>query len=246
VQAIVSQSSEEDLKMNVKRVFICLLILFLIGCQNSRISENSDSGGKSDNMNEQWFQAAQQGNKKEIMNLLEQDVDINSRDEQGRTAVMIATYSNDLETARVLIEKGADVNIRDNMENNPFLYAGAEGFLEIVKLTIEAGADPKRLNRYGGTALIPASEHGYVEVVKELLERTDIDVNHINNLGWTALMEAIVLNNGGQKQQETIALLIAHGADVNIPDSEGVTPLQHAKEKGFVEIEKILIAAGAK
>ena len=111
-------------------------------------------------------------------------------------------------TAKTLLKAGADVNIQDDMKNNPFLYAGAEGYLDILKLTIEAGADPTITNRYGGTALIPASEHGYLDVIKELLTSTDIDVNHVNNLGWTALMEAIILNNGNQVQQETVQLLI--------------------------------------
>jgi ankyrin repeat protein len=132
------------------------------------------------------------------------------------------------------------------MKNNPFLYACAEGFIEILKLTIAAGADPAITNRYGGTALIPASEHGYVDVVKELLTNTEIDVNYVNNLGWTALMEAIILNNGNETQQQTVQLLIEHGADVNIPDKENVTPLQHAREKAFKEIEEILLKAGAK
>lgn len=159
---------------------------------------------------------------------------------------MIATYNNDVETAKVLIKAGADVNIKDDMKNNPFLYAGAEGYIDILKLTIEAGADPAITNRYGGTALIPASEHGYVDVIKELLTHTDIDVNHVNNLGWTALLEAIISNDGDDKQQQTVQLLIEHDADVNIPDNNKVTPLQHAREKGFKEIEKILLKAGAK
>ncbi len=69
---------------------------------------------------------------------------------------MIATYKNDVKTAKALIDAGADVNIQDDMKNNPFLYAGAEGYLDILKLTIDAGADPSLTNRYGGTALIPA------------------------------------------------------------------------------------------
>ncbi|MBT2737588.1 ankyrin repeat domain-containing protein [Bacillus sp. ISL-7] len=153
-------------------------------------------------------------------------MDINSQDQQGWTAVMMATYANDLETVQILVENGADINIQDNIKNDPFLYAGAEGYFDILKLTIKAGAGPKLLNRYGGTALIPASEHGYVDVVIELLEHTDIDVNHINNIGWTAIMEAIVLSDGGKKQQETLELLKKHGADVNIRDSEGVTPFR--------------------
>ncbi|MBM7587410.1 ankyrin repeat protein [Bacillus pakistanensis] len=197
-------------------------------------------------MNEQLIQAAGQKETDTIKRLIEEGVDINTQDSKGRTATMIATYNNDVETAKILIDAGADVNIQDDMENNPFLYAGAEGYIDILKLTIEAGADPSITNRYGGTALIPASEHGYVEVIKELLTKTDIDVNHVNNLGWTALMEAIVLNNGGEKQQLAIQWLIHHGADVNISDNNNVTPLQHAREQGFKEIEQILLKAGAK
>lgn len=198
-------------------------------------------------MNEQLIQAATERMETEtIKRLIEEGVDLNTKDAKGRTATMIATYNNDVETAKVLIKAGADVNIQDNMKNNPFLYAGAEGYVEILKLTIEAGADPAMINRYGGTALIPASEHGHIDAIKELLTKTDIDVNHVNDLGWTALMEAIVLNNGGERQLQAIQLLIDHGADVNIPDRNNVTPLQHAREKGFIEIEQILLKAGAK
>ncbi|MFD4820450.1 ankyrin repeat domain-containing protein [Peribacillus butanolivorans] len=197
-------------------------------------------------MNEQLIQAAERKETETIKRLIEEGVDINTKDSEGRTATMIATYNNDVETTKVLIKAGADVNIHDNMKNNPFLYAGAEGYVEILKLTIEAGADPAMINRYGGTALIPASEHGHIDAIKELLTKTDIDVNHVNDLGWTALMEAIVLNNGGERQQQAIQLLIDHGADVNIPDRNNVTPLQHSREKEFKEIEQILLKAGAK
>ncbi|MEH7124986.1 ankyrin repeat domain-containing protein [Bacillus sp. JJ1773] len=197
-------------------------------------------------MNEQLIQAAERKETETIKRLIDEGVDINTKDSEGRTATMIATYNNDVETVKVLIKAGANVNIQDNMKNNPFLYAGAEGYVEILKLTIEAGADPAMINRYGGTALIPASEHGHIDAIKELLIKTDIDVNHVNDLGWTALMEAIVLNNGGERQQQAIQLLIDHGADVNIPDRNNITPLQHAREKEFKEIEQILLKAGAK
>lgn len=153
---------------------------------------------------------------------------------------MIATYNNDVKSAKVLTEAGADVNIQDDMQNSPFLYAGAEGYLDIVKLTSKAGADPKITNRYGGIALIPASEHGYVDVVKFLLTETNSDVNHINNLGWTALLEAIILGDGGKKQQETVRILLEHGANPNLADRDGVTPLEHAEKLGYKEIEKLL------
>ncbi|MGE6610579.1 ankyrin repeat domain-containing protein [Peribacillus sp. NPDC076916] len=197
-------------------------------------------------LNEQLIQAVARNETDRIRSLIEQGADLNTQDSEGRTATMIATYNNDVETAKILIEAGADVNIQDDMKNSPLLYAGAEGYIDILKLAIEAGADPSITNRFGGTALIPASEHGYVEVTKELLTKTDIDVNHVNHLGWTALLEAIILNNGDGKQQETVKLLIDHGADVSIPDNGSMTPLQHAREKGFIEIEQILLSAEAK
>lgn len=96
------------------------------------------------------------------------------------------------------------------------------------------------LNGYGGTALIPACERGHVDVVKLLLEKTNVKVNHINKPGWTAMLEAIVFSNGGKTQQEIVRLLLAHGADKNIADKNGITPLEHAKKMGFKELVDIL------
>jgi uncharacterized protein len=221
-------------------------ILVLQGCNLNNGREPYKQGMIEVDMEEQLIQAAERKDVDTILRLIEEGVDINTQDSDGRTSTMIATYNNDTESAKILIDAGADVNIQDDMKNNPFLYAGAEGYLDILKLTIKAGADPTVTNRYGGTALIPASEHGYVDVINELLSKTDIDINHVNDLGWTAMLEAIILNNGDGKQQQTVQLLIDHGADVNIPDKDNVTPLQHAREKGFKEIEHILVKAGAK
>ncbi|MEJ9231852.1 ankyrin repeat domain-containing protein [Peribacillus butanolivorans] len=221
-------------------------ILLLQGCVSDDKEDLKIQGKEREGVNEQLIQAAERKETETISRLIEEGADINTQDSEGRTATMIATYNNDVKTAKILITAGADVNIQDDMKNNPFLYAGAEGYLEILQLTINAGVDPTITNRYGGTALIPASEHGYVNVIKELLTNTDIDINHVNNLGWTALLEAIILSNGDEKQQQTVQLLIDHGADVNIADHNNVTPLQHAREKGFKEIEQILTKEGAK
>uniref|UniRef100_UPI0030B9C557 ankyrin repeat domain-containing protein n=1 Tax=Lysinibacillus fusiformis TaxID=28031 RepID=UPI0030B9C557 len=80
----------------------------------------------------------------------------------------------------------------------------------------------------------------------QLLRNSKLHVNHVNHLGWTALLEAIVLINGNPTQQAVIQLLIEHGADANIPDQNNLTPLQHGRQRGFNEIEQFLIAAGAK
>ena len=196
-------------------------------------------------MNNHLIAAAERGDTATVRRLLQEGANVNTRDERGRTPVMAATHANRVDTVDALIQAGADINIRDNQLDNPFLYAGAEGLLEILKLTIAAGADTKLTNRYGGTALIPAAERGHVAVVEELLTHTDVNVNHVNNLGWTALLEAIVLTDGGQRHQQVVRLLVDHGADVNIPDNHGVTPLQHARNRGFQAIERILVQAGA-
>lgn len=221
------------------------IMLLLQGCTDK--SESTNTPGKETSiMTDALHRATEQQDTEQVKKLIKDGVDINAQDSQGRTPLMIAAYNEDYDTAKVLIKAGADVNIQDNMKNNPYLYASAEGYNDILRIIIGAEADTKITNRYGGTGLIPASEHGYVEVVDMLLTKTDVNVNHVNNLGWTALLEAIILNDGDEKQQKTVELLIQHGANVNLTDGEGVTPLEHAKQKGFKEIETLLIEAGAK
>nr|WP_062110482.1 ankyrin repeat domain-containing protein [Bacillus niameyensis] len=191
-------------------------------------------------MEQRLISAATEGDIETILKLLEDGADINATDHHGDTAVMAATQRNNVDTVKILIEQGADINIRNKNQDNVLLYAGAEGLLEIVKLAIEAGADTTLTNRFGGTALIPASDRGHVDVVEELLTNSDTDVNHINNLHWTALLEAVILGDGGENYQKIVQLLVDHGADVNISDRDGVTPLEHAVNRGFKAIERIL------
>lgn len=190
--------------------------------------------------------AAESGDTPTVLQLLQAGADINGTDERGRTPIMAATHGNQVEIVQALIQAGANIHLQDHRKDNPFLYAGAEGLLEILKLIIAAGADTKLTNRFGGTALIPAAERGHVEVVQELLDHTDVDVNHVNNLGWTALLEAIILSEGGPRHVEIVRLLLAAGADPNLADGDGVTPLAHAQQRGFTQIAELLRAAGGK
>ena len=196
-------------------------------------------------MNQSLISAAERGDTADIQRLLAEGADINAQDDRGRTPALAATHAGQTDAVRALIQAGADLNIRDGRNDNVLLYAGAEGLLDILRLAIAAGADTRITNRYGGIALIPAAERGHVDVVHELLTTSDVDVNHINNLGWTALLEAIVLSDGGPRHQQIVQLLIDHGADVAIADKEGVTPLQHARQRGYTAIEGILVRAGA-
>jgi ankyrin repeat protein len=189
-------------------------------------------------------EAAVAGDLAAVAALLAEGVPIDARDDAGRTPVMAATAARQTESVRALVAAGADIDQRDNRLDNPFLYAGAEGLLDILRIVNEAGADPALTNRYGGVALIPASERGHVETVRYLLEQSDVDVNHVNNLGWTALLEAVILADGGTAHQEIIRLLLANGADPSIADRDGVTALEHARAKGQAEVVAILEAAG--
>ena len=189
--------------------------------------------------------AAEKGDLFTVRQLLAAGVDVNAQDPRGRTPLMASTHANQAEVAEVLIEAGADIDKKDEMQDTPFLYAGAEGCLEVLRVLIAHGASTKKTNRYGGSALIPAAHHGHVEVVRELLDNTNINVNHVNRLGWTALIEAVILSDGGPKHQQIVRLLLEAGADPELPDRDGMSPLQLAKSKGYREIATILIEHGA-
>lgn len=161
--------------------------------------------------------------------------DLEVRSGEGRTPLVVATKANRIEIARALLEAGADPNAKDDLQDSAFLYAGAEGLNEILRMTLEHGADVKSTNRYGGTALIPASEHAHVATVRILLQ-AGTPVNHVNNLDWTAMHEAIVLGNGSDRHVKVVEMLLEAGADLSIPDGDGVLPRQLAVDRGYHEI----------
>lgn len=156
-----------------------------------------------------------------------------------------ALKRDDPARALALIAAGADVNVRDALQDSTFLYAGAEGYAEVVAAALRHGANTRVLNRYGGTALIPAAEHAHLEVIRILLRDSDVDVNHVNGQGWTALQEAIVLGHAGERQRTAVRLLLAAGADPGIRDARGRTALRNAERRGYAEIARLLRAASA-
>lgn len=225
-----------------------ILLLILMGClplQGCGNSTKTKSMDYSTQDSISLLKAVSERNVESVAQLLKSQPDLEAKDHKGRTPLMLATYNNDNTIAEMLMASGADVNAQDNMLNSPHLYAGASGNLAILQMTLSHGARFDIYNRYGGTALIPAAEKRHLEVVKLLTEVPKYPIDHINNLGWTALMEAIVLGTTGETQIAIVDVLIKAGADVNIPDNDGVTPLQHAKKRGMHNIAQLLIAANA-
>jgi len=89
----------------------------------------------------------------------------------------------------------------------------------------------------------PASERGHVKYVRRVV-RTGIDVNHVNDLGWTALLEAVILGDGSRPYQQIVRILLDAGADPAVADRDGVTVRQHARDRRQVAVERILKKAG--
>lgn len=204
---------------------------------NAPASRRSDAGIVSKDA--LLVEAAESGNAHTVERLLRDGADVAYRDPRGRTALLAATHANRIESARLLVAAGADVNAKDSIQDSPYLYAGARGHLQILELLLANGADLRSTNRYGGTALIPAAERGHVETVRRLID-AGVDVDHVNRLGWTALLEAVILGDGGKRHQAIVRLLLDGGANPTLADSDGVTPLEHARRLGHHGIEAML------
>jgi len=191
--------------------------------------------------------AASRDNAAGVTAALDAGAAIDARDTHGQTALLFAVQRGDLALARDLIGRGADINAEALNHDTPWLLAGALGRTEILAAMLDTGnVNYSIRNRYGGNALIPACERGHVETVRLLLERSQIDVNHINNLGWTALLEAVILSDGGARHIEIVRMLLAAGADPDVADKDGVSPLQHARDRRYDAIAALIRDAGGR
>ncbi|HEY0890444.1 MAG TPA: ankyrin repeat domain-containing protein [Nocardioides sp.] len=185
------------------------------------------------------LRAAREGDADAVAVALRAGADIEARDARRRTALLLAVTGDHVEAARVLVAMGADPDALDDRHDTPWLVTGVTGSVAMLEVLLPARPDLTIVNRFGGVSVIPASERGHVDYVRRVV-RTGIDVDHVNDLGWTALLEAVILGDGGPAHQEIVRILLDAGADPAVPDADGVTALQHAERRGHRAIVRIL------
>ena len=171
---------------------------------------------------------------------------LDATDPRLRTPLHVAIFRKKHEAARTLLRLGADPNRLEFGRYDIITIAAVANDTAGLKIALDGGGNPRAVTSiYDGTALIAAAHLGHAEIVRMLIE-AGAPLDHVNNLGWTALMESIVLGDGGTAHTDTLAALVKAGANVNIADRDGVTPLQHAKKRGFSAMVRILESAGAR
>ncbi len=185
-------------------------------------------------------QAAHEGDVQAIRRHVAEGADLDARDRSGRTPAHVAAFASNDATLRALAEAGADMNALENRMYDVLTIAAVADDPALVSLALELGNRPDVVTSvYDGTALIAAAHLGHADVVRRLIAG-GAPLDHVNNLGWTALMEAVVLGDGGSDHLATVRALVEAGANTKIPDRDGVTPLQHAEARGYSQIAKII------
>ena len=171
---------------------------------------------------------------------------VDVRDAHGRTPLHVAAFRRQHQAMRALVAAGADPNALENDRYDIVTIAAVANDVPTLKLALELGASAKNVtSRYDGTALIAAAHLGHAEVVRILVD-AGAPLDHVNNLGWTALMESIVLGDGGPRHTATLKALLDAGADPGLPDRAGITPLAQARSRGYSAMVKLLEARKAR
>ncbi len=192
------------------------------------------------------FAAAHAGDEATIAREIAAGAPIDARDAHGRTPLIVAAHAGRAGAMRALAGAGANPNALDRDRYDIVTIAAVANDVPTLALALELGASARNVTSpYDGTALIAAAHLGHAEVVR-ILVRAGAPLDHVNNLGWTALIESIVLGDGGPRHTATLKALVDAGANVNLPDRQGSTPLALARQRGHTSMTTILERAGAR
>ena len=221
-----------------------IVLLSLVLCWSSTVKAQTPPSATEVSQYTGIMAAAAEGDAKKLLDLIAKGESTNIRDNHGRTPLHVAAFGGHHEVMRILANAGADPNALENDRYDIVTIAAVENDIPTLKLSLELGGSAKNItSRYDGTALIAAAHLGHFEVVQMLIN-AGAPLDHINNLGWTALIESIVLGDGGERHLKTLKALVDAGADVNIADQLGQTPLSLARSRGYEKMVTILEAAG--
>ena len=190
--------------------------------------------------------AAQKGDAAAVRTLAASKAALEARDGGGRTPLHVAAHGSHYEIVRALVQAGADPRALDGQRYDIVTIAAVKDDTRMVELALELGSDAKAITSpYDGTALIAAAHLGHDGSVRALL-RAGAPVDHVNNLGWTALIESIVLGRGGARHIECLKALLDAGANPNLADRNGQRPLQLARARGYGRMVELIEKAGGR
>ncbi|MDP2018363.1 ankyrin repeat domain-containing protein [Hydrogenophaga sp.] len=190
--------------------------------------------------------AAHQGNAAKIARLVAGGAAVDATDAHGRTPLHVATFARQREAVRALVKAGADINRLENDRYDAVTIASVADDEDTLGVLLQLGASAKQTtSRYDGTALIAAAHLGHDGVVRQLIA-AGAPLDHVNNLHWTAAIEAVVLGDGGARHQATLKALIDAGANLQLGDRHGQTPLALARSRGYSAMVRMLEMAGGK
>ena len=190
--------------------------------------------------------AANRGDVAAIEKLVASKADVNARDGYGRTPLHVATFAKQRDVIRALAKAGANLGLLERDLYDAVTIASVADDEETLRTLLVLGASAKlTTSRYDGTALIAAAHLGHDGVVRQLIT-AGAQLDHVNNLHWTAVIESIVLGNGGARHQATLKALIDAKANLQLTDRQGNTPLALAKSRGYREMVSMLEMAGGK
>ncbi|MBJ2154465.1 ankyrin repeat domain-containing protein [Variovorax sp. IB41] len=190
--------------------------------------------------------AAWHGDLPKLKALVASGASLDARDVKGRTPLHVATYARQREAIKLLARAGANLDLLEDDRYDAVTIASVADDVTTLTLLLSLGAKAgQTTSRYDGTALIAAAHLGHDEVVRRLIA-AGAPLDHVNNLHWTAVIESIVLGDGGPRHQRTLAALLDAGASVKLTDRQGNTPLQLAKARGYGAMARLLEAPRAR